>query len=272
MLRIVYIAVFLALTAAGGGRPASTRPTEKRKMTEFTYDHGGIIRGPRDRKRIAPIFTGGDFGEGTGTILDALKARKIKASFFVTGDFLRKSEHQPLLKRIVAEGHYLGPHSDKHPLYCPWEDREKTLVTEEAFRSDLQKNIADLSKYGPKPEDLRFFIPPYEWYNDDISAWAKKMGIVLFNFTPGSRSNADWAPDDHKSFMPSQKIYESILTFEATQPDGLKGFLLLLHMGAGPGRTDKMHALVGKLFDELAKRGYEFVRVDEMLAPALKKQ
>jgi len=56
--------------------------------------------------------------------------------------------------------------------------------------------------------------------------------------------------------MPSRKIYESILTFEATQPDGLNGFLLLLHMGAGPGRTDKMHVLVGKLFDELARRGY----------------
>ncbi|HOW19100.1 MAG TPA: polysaccharide deacetylase family protein, partial [Phycisphaerae bacterium] len=206
----------------------------------------------------------------TETILDALKSRRIRGSFFVTGDFLRKAEHQPLLRRIVAEGHYLGPHSDKHPLYCPWEDREKTLISEEAFRADLEKNLADLSKYGPKREQMRFFIPPYEWYNDRIAAWAKKMGLVLFNFTPGSRSNADWAPDDHKSFMPSRKIYESILTFEATQPDGLNGFLLLLHMGAGPGRTDKMHVLVGKLFDELARRGYEFVRVDEMLAAALK--
>ncbi len=234
----------------------------------FTYDHGGIVRGPRDRKRIALIFTGGDFGEGTETILDALRARGVKGSFFVTGDYLRKPAHQPFLRRMVAEGHYLGPHSDAHPLYCPWEDRTKTLVTEDAFRADLEKNLAGLSAYGPRREQMRFFIPPYEWYNEQIVEWTRRLGMVLFNFTPGSRSNADWAPDDHKSFMPSRKIYESILDFEATQPDGLSGFLLLLHVGSGPGRTDKMHPLVGDLVDELARRGYEFVRVDEMLAGA----
>jgi hypothetical protein len=72
--------------------------------------------------------------------------------------------------------------------------------------------------------------------------------------------------------MSSAKIYESILNFETTQPDGLNGFLLLLHLGSGPGRMDKMHPYVGKLLDELKKRGYEFIRVDEMLAAALKEQ
>src|SRR3954471_1485505 len=107
----------------------------------WTIDHGGVTRGDSSKKQLALIFTGGDFGEGTGHILDTLKQHDIKASFFVTGDYLRKPEHQDYLKRIVAEGHYLGPHSDTHPLYCPWEDREKTLVSEQFFKADLQKNI-----------------------------------------------------------------------------------------------------------------------------------
>src|SRR3954469_5554550 len=99
----------------------------------WIFDHDGVVRGDTSKKQIALIFTGGDFGEGTEHILDVLARQKIHASIFVTGDFLRKrdGEYLPLLKRAIADGHYVGPHSDKHPLYCPWEDREKTLVSEE---------------------------------------------------------------------------------------------------------------------------------------------
>src|ERR1041385_4682196 len=112
--------------------------------SSYTFDHGGVVRGDKSQKLIALIFTGGDYGEGTPHVLHVLHQLDIKAGFFVTGDFLRKSDYQPFLKLIVAEGHYLGPHSDKHLLYCPWEDREKTLVSEKDFKADLQKNIDDL--------------------------------------------------------------------------------------------------------------------------------
>lgn len=235
----------------------------------FTYDHGGIVRGPTDQRLLALVFTGGQHGEGATVILDALRQRGAKASFFVTGDFIRVEAHRPILRRIVAEGHYLGPHSDSHPLYCPWEDRGKTLVTESFFRSDLEKNLKDLSAFGRRPEQMRFFIPPYEWYNDRISAWAADMGLILFSFTPGTRSNADYIPDRDPRFVPSKKLYDSILTYEAAHDHGLNGFLLLLHLGSGPGRTDKMHPHVAPLLDELAKRGYGFVRVDELLHEVL---
>ncbi len=48
-------------------------------------------------------------------------------------------------------------------------------------------------------------------------------------------------------------------------PHGLNGFLLLLHIGAGPKRTDKFHTRFGELLDDLAGKGYQFVRVDELL-------
>ncbi|HPD31996.1 MAG TPA: polysaccharide deacetylase family protein [Phycisphaerae bacterium] len=258
-------AILLAVPVAcrSGSRPVPTPTSPVR--SGFAYDRGGIIRGPRDCKQIALIFTGGKYGEGTAAILDALSARDIKGSFFVTGDFIRVPEHQAHLRRVVAEGHYLGPHSDAHPLYCSWEDRDQTLVTESDFRADLEKNLADLSRHGRTREQMRYFIPPYEWYNEQIVTWARDMGLVLFDFTPGTRSNADYMADSDPRFVSSPRIVESILEYESSKPDGLNGFLLLLHLGAGPDRTDKMHAHLGPLLDELARRGYRFVRVDEML-------
>jgi peptidoglycan/xylan/chitin deacetylase (PgdA/CDA1 family) len=231
----------------------------------WTFVEGGVTRGDRSEKRLALIFTGGDYGEGSAHILDTLAEHGVKASFFVTGDYLRKTEHTAPLKRMLAEGHYLGPHSDAHPLYAPWEDRSKTLVSEEAFRADLQKNIDDLRACGAlrDPSWPIYFIPPYEWYNIDQVRWSRPMGVLLFNFTPGSGSNRDWAPEGHKSFAPSQKILDDILAYERTDPQGLNGFLLLLHLGSQ--RADKMHVLLGPLLEELLRRGYSFARVDELL-------
>jgi endoglucanase len=172
---------------------------------------------------------------------------------------------------MVKEGHYLGPHSDTHPLYCPWDNRERVQITREAFRDDLEKNLADLSRYGPTREHMCFFIPPYEWYNARIAEWAKSMGLILFNYTPGTRSNADYMFNADPKFVPSRKIYDSILAFESGSPTGLNGFLLLFHLGAGPERTDKMHPHLGRLLEELTGRGYTFARVDELLAGAMAK-
>lgn len=232
---------------------------------QWTFVEGGVTRGDASSRRLALIFTGGDYGEGSEHILDTLQAQGVKGSFFVTGDYLRKPENAAPLKRMLAEGHYLGPHSDAHLLYAPWEDRSRTLITEKQFREDLQKNIDDLRRYGAlrDPAWPIYFIPPYEWYNQDQVRWSRPMGVLLFNFTAGSGSNRDWAPEGHKSFAPSQKILEDILTYEQKDPRGLNGFLLLLHLGSQ--RQDKMHLLLGPLIESLKDRGYSFARVDELL-------
>src|SRR5438552_3486333 len=194
MTQLVRPLLLLSLVSAGACvSDHSSIPSDLEKTKPWTFSHGGVIRGDSSRKEIALIFTGGDFGEGTSHILDELKARNINASFFVTGDFLRKPDYPALIKRAIKEGHYVGPHSDSHPLYCPWEDRGKTLVSEEFFKADLQKNIDDLRRYGAPPAGrIVYFIPPYEWYNADQSRWARELGVLLFNFTPGSGSNRDW--------------------------------------------------------------------------------
>jgi peptidoglycan/xylan/chitin deacetylase (PgdA/CDA1 family) len=272
-MRLTGVMVFVVLGSTLGctshrNAPLTAPPTPRELSPSnrpWTLVEGAPVRGDTSHKQIALVFTGGEFGEGTPHILDALATRRMPANFFVTGDFLRKPELRPLVSRMIADGHYVGPHSDAHPLYCPWEDRSKTLVTESFFKADLRKNIHDLRALGALHDAGRpvYFIPPYEWYNAEHTRWAREMGVVLFNFTPGSGSNRDFAPEGHKSFVASAKLVDDVLAYERKDPHGLNGFLLLLHLGSQ--RQDKVHPHLGGLLDDLAARGYGFVRVDAML-------
>jgi peptidoglycan/xylan/chitin deacetylase (PgdA/CDA1 family) len=226
---------------------------------------GGIVRGPVSAKRLALVFTGHEFAEGATVILDALSRRGQRASFFLTGAFLRNPNYQTLVQRMVREGHYVGPHSDGHLLYCPWTGPKTTLVSREVFATDLERNLEALSPFGIERRQVRYFLPPYEWYNEEIVRWSRDLGLTLVNFTPGTRSNADYTEEATPQFVASATIFDSIVRREADDPDGLNGFLLLLHVGAGPGRKDKFHPRIGELIDRLMERGYRFVRVDALL-------
>jgi peptidoglycan/xylan/chitin deacetylase (PgdA/CDA1 family) len=243
------------------------RPTDASAFgssSEFTIAQAGIIRGPRDRKELALLFTGGDYGEGTADILDTLKARNLHAAFFVTGNYVAQPALKPLMKRMVAEGHLLCPHSHGHLLYASWEDRDKSLVTEKEFKTDLQQNLNELAEYtGPQAGPV-YFVPPFEWYNSQHAEWAKELGCVLINFTPGSGSHRDWAPEGHAAFKPSPQILADILAHEKESPAGLNGHLLLMHLGSQ--RQDKFPKHLGELIDELTRRGYQIVRVDGLLS------
>lgn len=222
-----------------------------------------IVRGPVAGRRLALVFTGHEFAEGGDAILDALRRNQARASFFLTGDFLANPEFAPLVQRLLKEGHYLGPHSDKHLLYCDWTADKKTLVSEDEFRKDLRANLDRIARLGARRP--RYFLPPYEHSNADVARWTADLGLKLVHFTPGTRSNADYTEDASKNFVPSNTILQSILDRERQDPDGLSGFLLLLHIGAGPKRTDKFHLHFDGLVDTLKDRGYQFVRVDELL-------
>jgi len=233
--------------------------------TGFQEQEGAIIRGSTSAKRLAFVFTGHEFAEGGETILNEFSLHKGKGSFFLTGDFLANTNFGPFIRRIVQEGHYLGPHSDKHVLYCPWDGPKKTLVTREEFRADLAANLQKIEEAGFSRVQLRYFLPPYEHYNRQIAEWAEEMGLTLINYTPGTRSNADYTGEAEKNFVSSKTIFESIVAKERQDPNGLNGFLLLLHVGSGPGREDKFHKRFGELLEHLAGKGYKFVRVEELL-------
>lgn len=232
---------------------------------------GEIVRGPIDEKQLALVFTGHEFAEGGDAILSALSRRKARASFFLTGDFLRRPEFAPVVERIVAAGHYLGPHSDKHLLYCDWTGR-KTLVTASAFRRDIEDNIREIQRFNGRRGRPRYFLPAYEWSNAEIVRWARDLGLTTVNMTAGTRSNTDYMEDADPKVVHSAAIVQSILAAEADDPHGLNGFILLMHIGAGPRRTDKLHARLPALLDTLAEKGYRFVTVEDLLRTGIRSQ
>lgn len=230
-----------------------------RDLSKKTLDkYGATTRLDTTQKTINLVFTGHDFAEGGDDILRGLEKHNIKASFFLTGDFLRK--HTALSKKIIEKGHYIGCHSDKHLLYNDWNKRDSTLIDKQLFNADLKKNYAALNQLGISKNQAPIFLPPYEWYNDSIVLWSKQAGVSLINFTSGTRSNADYTTPKMTNYTSSEVIYNSILTYEKTSKNGLNGFILLLHIGAGKDRKDKMYARLADLITELKKRGYNFNR------------
>lgn len=242
-------------------RSASSLPIDER----FTYDQGGIMRGDKTSKRMALVFTGDEFAEGGTAIADALQKHNVKASFFLTGRFYRTRANRQIIDRLKKDGHYLGPHSNEHLLYADWTDRNKTLVTRDQFERDLNDNLAAMRPFGIDRKSVPFFMPPYEWYNREIVNWTEAMGYRIVNFTPGTRSNADYITDDDKNYISSEAIMTRIEEYEAKDANGLNGFILLTHIGSGPKRTDKFHDRIDELITWLKSKGYDPVQLDDLL-------
>jgi hypothetical protein len=69
-MHLIWIAMSLAQSAT------DSAPVGGAKLT---VDRGAVVRGPRDARRLALVFTTDLYAEGAGTILDALRDRRIKA-------------------------------------------------------------------------------------------------------------------------------------------------------------------------------------------------
>ncbi|MGC8644590.1 MAG: polysaccharide deacetylase family protein, partial [Isosphaeraceae bacterium] len=242
---------------------SSTHPGDAARLT---LDQGAVVRSPRDARRLALVFTADLYAEGASTILDTLREGRIKASFFLTGRFLRNPAFRLIVARLRDEGHLVGPHSDAHLLYASWDHPPRLLVTHQQFQADLTANLRALESHQIDPRGIRVFLPAYEHHTEEIARWSREAGLTLVNNTPGTRSQTDYMTDDDPHFTPAARIVASILDAERAQPDGLNGYLLLMHLGAGPKRTrDHLHDRLGAILDELTRRGYRFARVNELL-------
>ena len=229
-----------------------------------TYVQGAITRGNPDVREIALIFSGDEFGEGLTYVRKQLIKEKVPASFFFTGRFYRNPLFRNGLRRLIRDGHYMGAHSDQHLLYCDWVRRDSLLVNKREFLTDLEINYQAMEKAGADIRRALYYLPPFEWYNDTISAWAAQAGVQLINFTPGTLSHTDYTTLTDKNYRSNEMIYESVLQFEKTR--GLNGFILLMHIGAGPGRPEKFYSFLPRLLKHMKERGYMFRTVDELLS------
>jgi peptidoglycan/xylan/chitin deacetylase (PgdA/CDA1 family) len=232
-----------------------------KKPGEVIDNNGAVIRMNKNEKSIYLIFSADEFGEGARTILDILKSKNIKGSFFLTGNYLRNPAFSQSVKRMISDKHFIGPHSDKHLLYNSWEKRDSLLVTKEQFVADLLANYDELKKCGVGLPSDRFYLPPYEWYNTVIASWTADMGIRLINLTPGTATNADYTTPDMVNYQPSDILFEKLKKFESAQAEGLNGAFVLVHLGTDPRRTDKLYNRLGEMIDYFVSKGYSFKKL-----------
>jgi peptidoglycan/xylan/chitin deacetylase (PgdA/CDA1 family) len=68
-----------------------------------------------------------------------------------------------------------------------------------------------------------------------------------------------------KAYLSTRQIFDSIVAYESKDPAGLNGFILLLHAGTDPARTDKFSDRLGDLLKFLHEKGYLLIRVDDLL-------
>lgn len=221
----------------GMRRNLPNRPefTEEQKSVMDKY--GCIYMGSDEKKYLYLTFDEGYENGQTEKILDVLKEKGVTATFFVTGDYLKKEEK--LIKRMVDEGHIVGNHTMNHPSMPKLESVEKM---EEEILS-LDRAFFDL--YG---KHMTYFRPPEGAYSEKSLAVAENLGYksVFWSF-----AYDDWYRDRQRG-----KEY----AYNKTMENLHSGCVLLLHAVS----CDNANAL-GDIIDSARKSGYEFLSLDDYI-------
>ena len=53
-------------------------------------------------------------------------------------------------------------------------------------------NYKEMEKFGISKKTAKYYLPAYEWYNEQINKWCKELGLVLVCHSSGTNSNQDW--------------------------------------------------------------------------------
>ena len=183
-----------------------------------------------DIRRVALTFDDGPHPVYTEKLLDGLKKRGVKATFFVTGEHAEL--HPEIIKRMYDEGHLIGNHTYSHI--------QLTEANREQFKDELIQTNEIL--HDITGDEIQYVRPPY-------GSWDKKfetdlnMFPVLWNVDP-----LDWCTAN------TSRVANTVLG-EVSDND-----IILLHDYYD---TSVEAALI--VVDELTKKGYEFVTVDKIL-------
>lgn len=209
------------------------------------------------------IFTADSMFEGAPEALDAMARRGVKASFFLTGNYLRDSAaHAPVIERILADCHYLGPHGDRHILIADWNRERSTLASPDSALADMKANIALLADFGVDTSRVKTIVPSFEWYNADHIAAFRASGLRPVSPTPGVETYRDYTLPDDPYYLSSDALMRQLLDYSdpvnAANPHPLDGFIILFHLGTQDERTDKLYHRLPAILDTLTSRGYRF--------------
>lgn len=187
-----------------------------------------------DQPVIAMTFDDGPNPTLTPKLLDILKARNIKCTFFVVGELAAR--YPSIIQRIIAEGHEIGNHTYTH--------RTLTASSDAKIHEELQKSQdAVLKAAGVRP---RLFRPPG-------GATNQRINQMIYN--DFGYSCIMWSVDPQDWRRPGISVVTSRLVNGAH-----KGAIMLAHDIHPP-----TIAAVPAMFDQLLAKGYQFVTVSQLL-------
>ncbi len=184
---------------------------------------------------ISITFDDGPHGTLTPKLLDILKQRNVKATFYVIG---RNVNALPeIAKRIVAEGHEIANHTWTHP--------SLSKLGAEGITSELRKTHNEVK--AVTGETMTTMRPPYGAVNDQV----RKIARDQFDYTTimWSVDPLDW------KYRNSARVTQQLVDGAAS------GGILLCH---------DIHATtvaaMPSTLDQLLAKGFRFVTVRELLA------
>lgn len=184
---------------------------------------------------IAITFDDGPNAQLTPKLLDMLKERGIKATFFVVGKNVE--EYPDIVRRMANEGHEVANHSWSHPAL--------TKLGAESFRKQIESTNEVIAKAtGKRPVLMR---PPYGATSTILNRRLSEqfgLKVILWSVDP-----LDW------KYRNSNRVYSTII--QNTAP----GSIILAH----DIHATTVAAMPATL-DTLLGKGYKFVTVSELIA------
>lgn len=193
--------------------------------------------GNKDEKVLYLTFDVG-YDDGTlSSILDTLKEKEVKATFFVTGDFVNRQ--QELLNRIVNEGHVVGNHTYGH--------KDITKLSSLQIKEELEKLENKFTEVTGK-QMVKYFRPPEGSFDKESLMAIKSLGYKTFFW---SIAYVDWNADRQNG---SDYCYNTIMK------NLHNGGIILLHTVS----KDNTESL-GRIIDDSRNLGYEFKELEHLI-------
>lgn len=205
------------------------RPKSAVRFTESYSLYNAKAIDITEEKVISLTFDQGYENGFTGKILDTLRDKGVKATFFLTGDYARREPE--LVKRMIDEGHTVGNHSWSH--YSMPE-----ISIEEMQNEIMELHTYVLENYGVCMNQFR---PPKGEYSELSLAVTADCGYksVLWSF-----AYADWDTDNQPDPAASlEKLTERL------HP----GAVYLLHSVSETNTN-----ILGDFIDNALAQGYTF--------------
>lgn len=232
-------------TASSGGIPTAKPSTSTAAPpSPIAGLHGTEwTRIPTSNRVVALTFDAGANADGLASILATLATKRVPASFFLTGDWVRNFPSQA---RQVGSRYRVGNHSVSHPHFPQLTDAQVR-----AQLSDAANSIKQVTGADPAP----WFRFPYgDRYQRTISL-VNSAGYVPIGWTVDTLG---WKGSS--GGITSDLVLQRVLS--ALTP----GEIVLMHVGSNPRDRSTLDAdTLARLIDALRARGYGFVTLDAML-------